>query len=103
MLAYRHYFPPDSKLVQVCEEAIKLRLKAPAGYQRVRVVSWNEPGKIFKGFEYDSPNDYGTLIRGADICEFDTKDGDESRAGTFNVRIGGKTQIEWYLSLKNGT
>jgi hypothetical protein len=44
---------------------------------------------------YDTPNAYGTPIRGISRCQYPTSDGDASRAARFSVIGDGETNTEW--------
>lgn len=90
----------DTKYTEACEQLIKNRLKAPSGYNRFQIVDWTEEGKMFKGISYDAPNTYGTMIRGAGICEYDGPTTADVSTLLMRVRLGGETEVEWYMKLK---
>jgi hypothetical protein len=111
----------DSKFVQSCEELLKETLRSPSTYRRVGVVERREPipledylaaqkdseavkrlyrqqgtqpVRILAAIEYDAANAYGTPVRGAAVCHYDSTDGDASRIPTDLVRINGKTRTD---------
>ncbi|SCB51876.1 hypothetical protein GA0061101_14339, partial [Rhizobium lusitanum] len=61
----------ESKLVTVCEEVLKLRLLAPAGYKRVEIKESNEPLNRADYQRYLAGDEYGPLIQGARMKDFD--------------------------------
>lgn len=61
----------ESKLVGVCEEVLKLRLLAPAGYKRVEIEESEEPLSRADYKRYLAGDEYGPLIQGARMKDFD--------------------------------
>jgi len=61
----------ESKLVTVCEEVLKLRLLAPAGYKRIEIKESNEPLNRADYKRYLAGDEYGPLIQGARMKDFD--------------------------------
>ncbi|MBB4239905.1 MULTISPECIES: hypothetical protein [Rhizobium] len=61
----------ESKLVTVCEEVLKLRLLAPAGYKRIEINESEESLSRDDYKRYLARDEYGPLIQGAMMKDFD--------------------------------
>lgn len=115
----------DPKMVQICEELIKDRLRSPSTYRRVEVTQFSEavsaerahaldpkmtrteviaindgrakPTNFQVFIKYEAANAFGTPISGLSLCEYYSVFGSDKYANAFSVKIDGKTSTEWLV------
>jgi len=112
----------DPKLVQICEELIKDRLRSPSTYQRREASQYDNlvslekakeyipdmtktqersisegrsrPTRFEAFIKYEAANAYGTPVAGLSMCEYFSSSGTLEYANKTNVKIDGKTSTE---------
>lgn len=108
--AWFHKSSYEEDFVQACEEILKIRLVSPSGYSRIDYTVMDEefvalnkegerPTEII--ISYDSPNSYGTEIRGAASCTLvDSSPDDFGALDKSRMRVDGLSLVEFYDSLQ---